>query len=93
MNFNEINNNNRVYQALLHAEVNDAACLINKKTFAELYLIICFDLSHHENYIGLDNLRIEFNWELRNNTDEKYLFYFILKEKRKIILIKAERNY
>lgn len=37
--------------------------LIGYLKFGELYPIFCFDLSHHEDYTSLNNLRINFNYK------------------------------
>lgn len=51
-----------LYVALLKAGVNDindeTVCLVDLAQFGSLYLIICFNLSHHESYTDMRNLMI-----------------------------------
>jgi len=87
---------NRLYAALLEAGLNDinseTGCLIDYLNFGKLYPIICFNLSHHESYTDLNNLMIEFNWRLRNAPTKKYVFYFILTEKKTCELNMAQKK-
>jgi len=81
---------NRIYNALLEAGLNnlnsETGCMVNYLNFGKLYPIICFNLSYHKNYTSLNNLHIEFNWKLRNNTQKDYVFYFILKERKRCLI-------
>lgn len=78
---------NRLYTALLESGLNtitsETGCMVNYSNFGKLYPIICFNLAHHQNYTDTNNLVIEFNWRLRNNTTKNYVFYFILQERKK----------
>lgn len=78
---------NRLYTALLESGLNnitsETGCMVNYSNFGTLYPIICFNLAHHQNYTDTDNLVIEFNWRLRNNTNKNYVFYFILQERKR----------
>lgn len=76
---------NRLYSTLFKAGKNyttDTGNMISYSDFGLLYPIICFDLSNHENYTSLENLRINFEYKLRNAPGKEYRFYFILEERK-----------
>ena len=87
---------NRLYTAFLESGLNtitpETGCMVSYTNFGKLYPIICFNLAHHQNYSDTSNLNIEFNWRLRNNTTKDYVFYFILKERKKCHLNIKSQN-
>lgn len=87
----------RLYAALLDAGLNnltsETGCLINYETFRSLYPIICFNLSFHEPYVNVSNLMIEFHWRLKSSPqNKKYVFYFVLIERKRCKLNMAEKK-
>lgn len=86
----------RLYAALLQAGQNnhsdETGCLISYETFGKLYPIICFDLSAHESYTELSNLMIEFHWRLQKAPGKKYVFYFVLVERKLCQISMADKR-
>ena len=83
---------NRLYEAFLEVTTNkstETAPLLDYFKFGELYPIICFDLSKHEDYISVGSLTVSFNYRLRNDTNKAYVLYIITEvRKRSTINIK-----
>lgn len=95
MDFNS-NEYEEVYRAFLKEGLNtktfETGSLVSHSDFKKLYPIICFDLSNHVDYTNLSNLNLEFNWRLRNNTNKSFVFYFILKERKKCVINMKNQN-
>lgn len=81
---------NRPFEELLKKLIinknTETAALIDYLKFAKLYPIITFDLSNHENYTSLNNLRITFHYKLKKQTNKEYVFYFITEVRKNTTL-------
>jgi len=80
----------RYYSDFLAAGLNnvntESGCLVSYVDYGRLYPIIHFDVSNHPSYNNVDNLKVEYFWQLRQTPAKPYRFYFILVEKRKGIM-------
>lgn len=81
---------NRLYEAFLETFYNtnntETGCMTDYLTFGKLYPIICFNLSYHEDYTSLNNLRVGFHYKLRNQTTKDYIFYIVTEVRKRCVL-------